>query len=234
MFKHYHWRELPLDYIRLLHDVARKLPAWDDAVEMINTVMLERHERRVLEHHNRSPLIGEHSRRSKIQDHRSPMQRRDVSLILERLDKTSSPMQKQRTPEGSADQTTAIPIKSYGLEKDDFGMIVPSSAPGVICQTESPCSDARKRRKLASPSIAGLNDTENQPTTLATQQLAPVSASATDSEITEFEDDTCDGTIDEDTNCGPGGSDNNRSECSIDSVEYTTPGNGADSSSVYS
>ena len=48
VFEHYGWHRLPLDSIRLLHSVACTLRQWSSAVESMNEVLLERHERRVL------------------------------------------------------------------------------------------------------------------------------------------------------------------------------------------
>lgn len=234
VFKHYHWRELPLDYIRLLHDVARRLPAWDDAVDMINSVMLERHERRVVEHHNRSPLIGEHARGSKIQDHRSPVQRQDVNLIIERLNNKSTPVHQHKCREERANRICSTPIKNYGLEHDSFSMIVPCSAPGVIRQTESPSSRTRKRRELTDQSFDDQSDAVDASTTPTPQQPTPISAAATDSEMTEFEDGSYKGTSDEDTDQGSERSEDDRSDRSMNGAECATSGTSADFTSSHS
>ncbi|KAM0721368.1 hypothetical protein Q7P37_002292 [Cladosporium fusiforme] len=188
VFQHYSWRELPLEYTRLLHKVACGLPKWADAVEMLNTVMLERHKRRVIDHNNKSLLIGEHSRGSKIQSPRSPVQRQDINLILKRMSNKSSPVAVQVRPGQQPHGVVAKSIQSYGLEHDHFGMIVPQSAPGVIRDTESPSSRACKRQKLQDP--AGETACNSPRVTRRPQQPTPVSTSSTDSELTDAEGDS--------------------------------------------
>jgi len=148
VFEHYGWHRLPLESSRLLHSVACTLRHWDSAVESMNEVLLERHERRVTQYQNNSKLIGEHPPGSKIQDCRSPVERQDIQAILARLKSNNLPVS-PRTDQ-SKDRVYIIdgtPIRNYGLERDVFGMIVPHGAPGVVRESSSPTVQASKRRK---------------------------------------------------------------------------------------
>ena len=149
VFEHYGWHRLPLDSIRLLHSVACTLRQWSSAVESMNEVLLERHERRVAQKQNRSNLIGEHPPSSKIQDCRSPVERQDIQAVLTRLKSSTLPVN-LRTDQ-SEDRVYTIggtPIRNYGLERDKFGMIVPHGVPGVLPESSSPTVQASKRRKI--------------------------------------------------------------------------------------
>jgi hypothetical protein len=102
-------------------------------------VLLDRHERRVAQNQNRSNLIGGHPPSSKIQDCRSPMERQDIQAVLTRLRSSSLPV--RPCADQSEDRVYTIggtPIRIYGLEQDDFGMIVPHGAPGIVAELSSP------------------------------------------------------------------------------------------------
>jgi hypothetical protein len=58
----------------------------------MNEVLLERYERREAQNQNRSNLIGEHPPNSKIQDCRSPVERRDIEAVLTRLKDANLPV----------------------------------------------------------------------------------------------------------------------------------------------
>jgi hypothetical protein len=67
------------------------------------------------------------------------MERQDIQAVLTRL-KCSDPPEYPRADQ-SEDRVYTIggtPIRDYGLERDDFGMIVPHSAPGVVPESPSP------------------------------------------------------------------------------------------------
>ena len=68
IFEHYGWQELSLDNIRLLRSVACAQRDWKLAVRLINSVMLDRHQVRVVKNDNRSPLAS-----SRLQDERLPI-----------------------------------------------------------------------------------------------------------------------------------------------------------------
>jgi hypothetical protein len=110
--------------------------------------MLERYELRVLQHDNRSPLIGEHPYGSKIQDHRSLIQRRDIVAVTERLYKDKDEVISHGQRKGGANTITRAPIREYGLETNKYGMIVPRRVLGINRDTSSPTYQASKRRKM--------------------------------------------------------------------------------------
>jgi hypothetical protein len=119
----------------------------------MNEVLLQRHERRVTQNQTRSNLIGEHPPSSKIQDCRSPMERQDIQPVLTRP--KSSDLPEYPRADQSEDRVYTIggtPIRNYGLERVDFGMIVPHGAPGVVPESPSPTIQASKRRRIAKDS----------------------------------------------------------------------------------
>jgi hypothetical protein len=189
VFEHYGWHKLPLESSRLLHSVACTLRHWDSAVESINEVILERHGRRVAQNQNNAKLIGEHPPGSKIQDCRSPVERQDIQAILARL-KDNNLLVRPRT-DPSKDRVYTIdgtPIRNYGLERDDFGMIVPQGAPGVVRESSSPTVQASKRRKITKSPQDSSSESENLPATLSSQQRKSTPAYTTSSEISEMTD----------------------------------------------
>jgi hypothetical protein len=193
VFEHYGWHKLPLESSRLLHSVACTLRHWDSAVESMNEVLLERHERRVTQYQNNSKLIGEHPPGSKIQDCRSPVERQDIQAILARLKSNNLPVS-PRTDQ-SKDRVYIIdgtPIRNYGLERDVFGMIVPHGAPGVVRESSSPTVQASKRRKITKNSHDSSSESENLPATLSSQQRNSTPAYTTNSEMTDFEEESSD------------------------------------------
>jgi hypothetical protein len=193
IFEHYGWHRLPLDSIRLLHSVACTLRQWGSAVELMNEALLDRHERRVAQNQNRSNLIGEHPFRSKIQDRRSPVERQDIQAVLTRL--KSSDLPEYPRADQSEDRVYTIggtPIRNYGLERDDFGMIVPHGAPGVVPESPSPTIQASKRRKIAKASCDTSGRSEDLPMALLSQQCSSTPAYTTGSEMTDFEEDSSD------------------------------------------
>ena len=191
VFEHYGWHRLPLDSIKLLHSVACTLRQWSSAVELMNEALLQRHERRVAQKQNRSNLIGEYPPSSKIQDCRSPMERQDIQAVLTRL-KSSTLPEHPRANQGE-DRVYTIggtPIRNYGLERDDFGMIVPHGAPGVVLESPSPTIQASKRRKVTKDPRGSPGESEDLPVALPSQQCSSTPAYTTDSEMTDFEEDS--------------------------------------------
>jgi hypothetical protein len=159
----------------------------------MNEVLLERHELRVAQNQNRSNLIGEHPPSSKIQDCRSPMERQDTQAVLTRLRSSDLPVRPHA--DQSEDRVFTISgtlIRNYGLERDDFGMIVPHGAPGVVPGSPSPTIQASKRRKIAKDSRDTSGRSEDLPMTLLSQQCSFTPAYTTDSEMTDFEEDSSD------------------------------------------
>ncbi|CAI4215847.1 unnamed protein product [Parascedosporium putredinis] len=102
-FQHYGWQALPLPLLRQLHDLAVLMPRWDDVVNLLNSKMLARHELRVLRGKNNALRVGEHSAASKVQDSRSPQLKKSTLVI------------------------GGSPIKKFGLKRDHYGMVVPST-----------------------------------------------------------------------------------------------------------
>jgi hypothetical protein len=193
VFEHYGWHELSLDNTKRLRAVACTQRQWKLAVKLINSVMLERHELRVLQHDNRSPLIGEHPHGSKIQDHRSPVQRRDIVAVAERLRKDKGEVISHEQRKGGANTIAGTPIRKYGLETDKYGMIVPRGVPGINRDTSSPTYQASKRRKMEHNTFEcrGSKDLATAPTS---PRLNSPSISTPVSELTQFEEESCDDT----------------------------------------
>jgi hypothetical protein len=191
VFEHYCWHKLPLESTRLLNSLACVLRQWDSAVELINDVLLERHEDRVVHLRNNSQLIGEHPRNSKIQDHRSPVKRQDIQAVLDRVKKGSLPVHSHQGNKGKAYTIAGTPIHSFGLEQDDHGMIVPRGKPGVIRESSSPAVQANKRRKTANVVHDSPREAEDLLVTSPLQQPTASSPPTTESEMTEFEEESC-------------------------------------------
>jgi hypothetical protein len=84
------------------------------------------------------------------------------------------------------------PIRNYGLERDDFGMIVPQGAPGVVRESSSPAVQASKRRKITKNPRDSSSESENLPATLSSQQRNSTPAYTTNSEMTDFEEESSD------------------------------------------
>lgn len=186
VFTHYGWRELPLDSTKLLHSVASKLPDWNLAVRMINDALLESHERRVVRRDNRVHRIGEHSRGSKIQHSHSPVEPRDLEIILSQLNDgklQTSPQANYQKPSYTINGT---PIREHGLKRDRFSMIVPGGIPGLERKSSSPSRQANKRRRVQRNDYE--SSAEPEELRLPTPGYRPTltSASTTDSELTEF------------------------------------------------
>jgi hypothetical protein len=157
--------------------------------------MLERHETRVVKHDNRLPLIGKHPHGSKIQDCRSPVQRRDIIAVIDRLQESNDEVDQEEQRSGRAFTIAGTPIRDHGLETDKHGMVVPREGPGVIRDTSSPSDRVSKRRKLGHLAVEDLRVTRNLSTALASSQISSTSASTPISELTRFEEDSCNHTI---------------------------------------
>jgi hypothetical protein len=198
VFTHYGWCELPLDSTKLLHGVASKLPDWNFAVKVINDALIERHERRVVKLDNRAQRIGEHSRGSKIQDRHSPVEPRDLEIILSRVKdgklQTSS-QGEHKKPTYTIDGT---PIREHGLKRDRFSMIVPDGAPGVVRKSSSPSRQANKRRRMDRNDYESLAEPEELQSPTPGHQSAPTSAYMTDSEMTELVEEDPSGSLNAD------------------------------------
>lgn len=193
VFEHYGWHRLPLESIRLLHRMACTIRQWTSAVELMNEVLLERHELRVAQNQNQSKLIGEHPPSSKIQDCRSPMERQDIQAVLTRLKSSNLSVQLHADrSEGRVYTIGGTPIRHYGLERDDFGMIVPHGAPGVVPESPSPTVQAKKCRKVIRNLRNSSSKSEDLLVIPPSQQCSSLQAYTTDSEMTGFEEDRSD------------------------------------------
>jgi len=193
IFEHYGWHELSLDNTRLLRSVACKQRDWKLAVRLINSVMLERHETRVVKHDNRLPLIGEHPHGSKIQDCRPPVQRRDIIAVIDRLQENNDEVSCEGPGTGRVDTIAGTPIRVYGLETDKYGMVVPHKRPGVTrdISSPSPSHRANKRRKLGHLAVEDPRGSTNPSTVPDSPQLSSTSFSTPVSELTQFEEESC-------------------------------------------
>ncbi|KAM0710552.1 hypothetical protein Q7P35_002223 [Cladosporium inversicolor] len=195
IFEHYGWHELSLDNTRLLRSVACKQRDWKLAVRLINSVMLERHETRVVKHDNRLPLIGEHPHGSKIQDCRSPVQRRDIIAVIDRLQENNDEVNREEQRMSRDNTIAGTQIRDYGLETDRYGMVVPHGRPGVTRDISSPSHRASKRRKLGHLAVEDPRGSTNSSTAPDSPQLSSTSASTPVSELTQFEEESRDHTI---------------------------------------
>lgn len=195
IFEHYGWHELSLDNTRLLRSVACTQRDWKLAVRLINSVMLERHETRVVKHDNRLPMIGEHPHGSKIQDCRSPVQRRDIVAVIDRLQENNDEVSCEEQRMGRDDTITGTPIRDYGLETDKYGMVVPHERPGVTRDISSPSHRASKRRKLGHLAVEDPGGSTNSSTVPDSPQLTSTSVSTPASELTQFEEESWNHTV---------------------------------------
>jgi hypothetical protein len=162
---------------------------------LINSVMLERHETRVVKHNNRLPLIGEHPHGSKIQDCRSPVQRRDIIAVIDRLQESNDEVSCEEQRVGRANTIAGTPIRVYGLETDKYGMVVPHERPGVTRDVSSPSHRASKRRKLGQSAVEDPRGSTNPSTAPDSPQLSSTSVSTPVSKLTQFEQGSCNHTI---------------------------------------
>jgi hypothetical protein len=195
VFTHYGWGRLPLDSTKLLHSVASTLRDWKVAVEVINETILARHERRVVKHDNRARQIGEHSRGSKIQDRHSPVEPRDLEIILSRIKDgklQTSPQVQRKKPIYTINGT---PIREYGLAPDQFSMIVPGSTSGLEPKSPSPSRQANKRRRLERNDHEGLARTEDSQMPESCHQTLFMPTYISDSEMTELEEESSGGSM---------------------------------------
>ena len=206
LFDHYGWRVLPLDYTRLLHSLARELPDWRDAVEMINGIMLERHELRVVKGDNRALKIGEHSKRSSIQESRSPLERRDIQDALDRLCKKGSPSNTPRDRESIEYSIAGKSIWEHGLEQDHFEMIVPRS----IRASQSSTCRSNKRRKFSDITTTDYRDSEAVVTTPLPERPHDDAICSPGSEITQLEEESNEEKISSSVDTHAGSRDENR------------------------
>ena len=133
---------------------------------MINDVMLERHEIRVVKHDNRLPLVGEHPHGSKRQDCRSPVQRRDIMAVIQRLQENNDELDQEGQCPEKAYTIAGTPIRDYSLETDKHGMVILREGPGVTRDTSSPSHRASKRRKLGHLAVDDLRVITNPSTAL--------------------------------------------------------------------
>jgi hypothetical protein len=202
VFTHYGWRELPLDSTKLLHSVASKLPDWNFAVKVINDALIERHERRVVKLDNRAQRIGEHSRGSKIQDRHSPVEPRDLEIILSRVKDGKLQMSSQaehKKPKYTIDGT---PIREHGLKRDRFSMIVPDGAPGIVRKSSSPSRQAGKRRRVNRNGYESSTEPEDLRLPVSCHQSTPTSMYRSDSEMTDSEEESISGSASANSSCG--------------------------------
>jgi len=167
-------------------------------MKVINEALIERHERRVVKLDNRAQRIGEHSRGSKIQDRYSPVEPRDLEIILSRVKdgklQTSS-QGEHKKPTYTIDGT---PIREHGLKRDRFSMIVPDSAPGVARKSSSPSRQANKRRRVDRNDYESSAEPEELQLPTSWHQPAPTSAYTTESEMTEFVEEGSTGSLNAD------------------------------------
>lgn len=202
VFTHYGWRRLPLDSTKLLHSVASTLRDWRVAVEVINETILARHERRVVKHDNRARQIGEHSRGSKIQDRHSPVEPRDLEMILSRIKDgklQTSPQVERKKPIYTINGT---PIREYGLTPDRFSMIVPSSSSGLEPKSPSPIRQGNKRRRMEKHDHEGLARTEDRQLPEPCHQTTFAPTHISDSEMMELEEDDSGRSVSGRISCG--------------------------------
>jgi hypothetical protein len=159
--------------------------------------MLERHETRVVKHDNRLPLIGEHPHGSKIQDCRSPMQRRDIVAVIHRLQESNNEVSCEEQFTNRVNTIAGTPIRDYGLETDKYGMVVPHERPGVTrdISSPSPSHRASKRRKLGHLAVEDPRGSTNPSTAPDSPQLSSMSVPTPVSELTQFEEESCNHTM---------------------------------------
>lgn len=218
VFTHYGWRELPLDSAKLLHSVASKLPKWDLAVEEIHHALIARHESRVIKKDNRARRIGEHARGSKIQHRYSPVEPRDLEIILTRVEDGKLHLQPQANRKKHTDTIDGTPIRSHGLKRDRFSMIIPDDIKGPATDSTSPSQRASKRRRLSGKKCKSPDQSGDLPSSPPESRPESPSASTMDSELTEYEETTSDGN---DADIGsipqtPTGNDNSADEAGDD------------------
>lgn len=165
--RYYGWEALPLPLLRQVHELAVLVPCWADVVDLLNSKMLIRHELRLVRGHNKTLLIGEHSAASKVQDRRSPVERSDIISVLEAARHKGGPMELRQQMDRAADKIKQTSLGNFGLERDLYSMLVPSTAYDGSGERASPSSPT-------SPSSLIATDIYSTPSKRT--KLAPVSA----------------------------------------------------------
>jgi hypothetical protein len=124
------------------------------------------------------------------------VERQDIQAVLTRLRSSDHPVRPRADQsEDRAYTISRTPIRNYGLERDEFGMIVPHGAPGVVSESPSPAIQASKRRKVTKGPRGTSDESENLPVTPSSQQCSFSPSYTTDSEMTDFEEGSSDDSI---------------------------------------
>jgi hypothetical protein len=117
------------------------------------------------------------------------VERRDIEAVLTRLKGDNLPVHpRTNQSEDKVYTISGTPIRNYSLKRDEFGMIVPHGAPGVVPESLSPTVQASKRRKTMKDPCDSLAESEDLPVTLSSQQCSPTPSYTIDSEMTDFEE----------------------------------------------
>jgi hypothetical protein len=115
------------------------------------------------------------------------VERQDILAVLTRLKNSDLPEHPRADQSEDRVYTIGgIPTRKYGRERDDFGMIVPYGAPGVIPESPSSTVQANKRRKIMKKPRDSSSESEDLPVTLSSRQCSSPPAYTTDSEMTDF------------------------------------------------
>lgn len=94
------------------------------------------------------------------------------------------------------------PIRGHGLGPDRFSMIVPDGILGLDRKSASPSRQANKRRRLNRNDYESSADPEDLQSPTSWTRVTLASTHGSDSEMTEFEEESSGGSVSADTSCG--------------------------------
>jgi hypothetical protein len=95
------------------------------------------------------------------------------------------------------------PIREHGLKRDRFSMIVPDGAPGVVRKSSSPSRRATKRRRVGAVNNEDSVEPEELQVPMSWHQTGPSSTYGSESEMTEFEEESSSGSVSASTGSDP-------------------------------
>ncbi|SMY30275.1 unnamed protein product [Zymoseptoria tritici ST99CH_1A5] len=124
IFNHYGWQGWPLVTIRKLHQFARIVKDWHEAVRVFNAMLVHREESRA-NGNNQALKIGEHHSASKIKEQESPIDPSDIKEALQWAKTNSESAEAKQQIIARASNVNGTPIEDCDLKVDKYGLLTP-------------------------------------------------------------------------------------------------------------
>ncbi|KJX96127.1 hypothetical protein TI39_contig805g00003 [Zymoseptoria brevis] len=124
IFNHYGWQDWPLVTIRKLHQFARIVKDWHEAVRVFNAMLVHREELRA-NGNNQALKIGEHHSASKIKKQESPIDPSDIKEALNWAKKNSESAEAKQQIIAKGSNVNGTPIEDCDLKVDKYGLLTP-------------------------------------------------------------------------------------------------------------